>query len=272
MSNLIPFEYNDQPVRVVEIDGEPWFVLADLTRVLGLKQYRADRLEEGVIRNHPLETPGGTQFVKIVSEAGMYEVVIRSDKPEAAAFRRWITHEVLPAIRKHGGYGVQRQLTPDEIVAQALQITNERVKALTATVETQRRHLAIVQPKADAFDRWLSSNVNYAVDTVAKALRQAGVKIGRNRLHDLMRTPRRDGGLGWTYRVSRGIAPMQEQVECGRLAVKFGRFDNTKTGEEEASSTVRITPKGAAWLASHFGVLPEDVARNLEGGIADAAA
>lgn len=273
---LIPFEYNDQPVRVIEIDGEPWFVLADLCKVLGMTRSAAqvsERLEDGVRQTYPItDSLGRTQQATIVSEAGMYEVVIRSDKPEAAAFRRWITHEVLPAIRKHGSYGIQRQLTPDEIVAQALQITNERVKALAATVEDQRRHLAIVQPKADAFDRWLSSNINYAVDTVAKALRTSGVRIGRNRLHDLMRTPRREGGLGWTYRVSRGIAPMQEQVECGRLAVKFGRFDNSKTGEEEASSTVRITPKGAAWLATYFGVLPEDVAYNLEGGADDVAA
>lgn len=135
---LIPFEYNDQPVRVIEIDGEPWFVLADLCKVLGMTRSAAqvsERLEDGVRQTYPItDSLGRTQQATIVSEAGMYEVVIRSDKPEAAAFRRWITHEVLPAIRKHGSYGIQRQLTPDEIVAQALQITNERVKALAATV------------------------------------------------------------------------------------------------------------------------------------------
>ena len=101
MSEIIPFTYEGSAVRTLLIDGEPWFVLSDLVRVLGLKQYRADRLDDGMIRNHPIvDSLGRTQQAIIVSEAGMYEVVIRSDKPGAVAFRRWITTEVLPSIRK----------------------------------------------------------------------------------------------------------------------------------------------------------------------------
>ena len=111
MPSIIPFTYHDQPVRVVTIDGEPWFVLADLCKVLDIAASGrlAARLDEGMRQTHTLETAGGRQRMTIVSEAGMYEVVIRSDKPEAAAFRRWITSEVLPSIRKHGGY-----LTPEK--------------------------------------------------------------------------------------------------------------------------------------------------------------
>ncbi|MEL4357085.1 MULTISPECIES: phage antirepressor KilAC domain-containing protein [unclassified Luteococcus] len=156
-----------------------------------------------------------------------------------------------------------RELTADEIVAQALQITVKRVEALTATVETQRATLAIVEPKAHAFDRWLSSNPDYSVDEVAKALHALGVATGRNRLHAYMAKPKDQGGIGWTYPVARGHRPMQAQVELGRLAVKLGRFENSKTGEMESTSTVRITAKGAAWLAAHFGVLPESVAAEL---------
>lgn len=95
--DLIPFTYGAATVRVVMIGGEPWFVLADLCAVLGLAQFRRDRLADDVIRNHPIEDRlGRLQPTAVVSEPGMYEVVIRSDKPEAVKFRRWITGEVLP--------------------------------------------------------------------------------------------------------------------------------------------------------------------------------
>ena len=105
-AQLLPFTYQDQSVRVVRIDGEPWFVLADLCGALGINNGRmvADRLAADVNGVSQIDTPGGRQSMTVVSEPGMYEVVIRSDKPEAASFRRWITSEVLPQIRKTGHY------------------------------------------------------------------------------------------------------------------------------------------------------------------------
>ncbi|MFB9777311.1 Bro-N domain-containing protein [Brevibacterium otitidis] len=128
MKNLRIFDYQDTPVRTVELDGEPWFVLADLAKVLGIASpgRLAARLDEGVRQTHTLGTAGGAQQMTIVSEAGMYEVVIRSDKPEAVKFRRWVTAEVLPTIRKTGSYGTRPALTEDEIVHQALQIQGRR--------------------------------------------------------------------------------------------------------------------------------------------------
>lgn len=255
MSDLIPFQYEGSAVRTLLIEGEPWFVLADLCKVLDIAASGrlAARLEEDMRQTHPLPTAGGTQNMTIVSEAGMYEVVIRSDKPEATAFRRWITTEVLPSIRKTGAYGQVRQLTPDEIVQQALQITAERVQKL-------ERHLAIVQPKADAFDRWLSSNIDYSVGSVAKALSIAGVPdMGRTRLFHWLREHR------WAYRDASGWQPYQSQIETKRLGVKLGQQLNTRTGEQFATVTLRITPKGAAKLAVEMGVLPEVVADILAG-------
>lgn len=106
--SLTPFTYEDQQVRVIQLDSEPWFVLTDLAKVLEIAAPArlAARLDEGVRQTHTLQTAGGPQQMTIVSEPGMYEVVIRSDKPEAAAFRRWITSEVLPSIRKTGRYAV----------------------------------------------------------------------------------------------------------------------------------------------------------------------
>lgn len=249
---LTPFTYGDQPVRVVTIDGEPWFVASDLAAVLDLGNPRSslallDADEKGV---HTMDTLGGPQSMAIVSESGMYSLILRSRKAEAKVFKRWITHEVIPSIRKTGSYGVP-QLTADEIVHQALQITSQRVEALTARV-------AELEPKADAFDLWLSSNVNYAVAVVAKAIAAAGAECGQQRLFERMHAE------GWTYRNASGQwQPKQTQIETKRLAVKLGQQLNTRTGEQFATVTVRITAKGAAKLATIYGVMPEAVAEAL---------
>lgn len=253
MTDLIPFQYGDTAVRVVTIDSEPWFVLADLCKILDIGNARmvAARLADDMKGVSRIDTPGGAQQMTTVSEAGMYEVVIRSDKPEAIAFRRWITTEVLPAIRKTGSYGTQRELTADEIVHQALQITVGRVEELTA-------ELAIAAPKAAAFDHWLSSNINYAVGDVAKALRAAGALTGPNRLFTYMES------ISWIYRQGGQWHPMNTQNELGRLRVKLGKQLNTRTGEEFQTVTVRITPKGAIALAKKFGVDSGVVADSLD--------
>ncbi|WP_430332730.1 BRO family protein [Rhodococcus sp. ACT016] len=164
LDRITPFHYGTERVRVLDIDGEPWFVLSDLTKVLGLRQYRTDRLDDGVIRNHPIvDGLGRTQNATIVSETGMYEVVIRSDKPEAARFRKWITAEVLPSIRRTGSYGAAPALTEDEIVAQALAITTHKVETLTAKV-------AELEPKADFYDELMEADGTYSLLAVAKIL------------------------------------------------------------------------------------------------------
>lgn len=108
MNALTLFNYQNQDVRTVSIDGEPWFVLADLCAVLGIANRAnvASRLDTSGVRSADISSGGQRRAVTIVNEAGMYEVVIRSDKPEAVAFRRWITHEVIPAIRQTGTYSV----------------------------------------------------------------------------------------------------------------------------------------------------------------------
>ena len=107
-AELVPFNYGDSDVRVVMIDGEPWFVLADLCTVLEISNRGnvTARLDEGCVRQADItDALGRDRQTTIVSESGMYEVVIRSDKPEAVTFRRWITGEVLPSIRRTGQYG-----------------------------------------------------------------------------------------------------------------------------------------------------------------------
>lgn len=108
-ATLIPFQYKDNPVRTVWIDGKPWFVLSDLCSVLNLTTPAkvVSRLEDGMSSTHPIpDSLGRTQHVTIVNESGMYRVVLRSDKPEALALQAWITDEVLPSIREKGSYSL----------------------------------------------------------------------------------------------------------------------------------------------------------------------
>ncbi|GAA2182111.1 phage antirepressor Ant [Brooklawnia cerclae] len=266
---LIPFDYSGQQVRVINLHGEPWFVAKDVCEILDIRtdtlRYILDSDEVRSINPNSIGVAQtGGKDPLIVSEPGAYSLIARSRKPEAKPFKRWVNHEVLPSIRRTGSYGTPA-LSEDEIVHQALAITAKRVEALTATVEHQERRLRLVEPKAAAFDRWLSSNVNYAVDRVAKALRAAGAITGRNRLLDHMGTRKKDGGLEWIFRDARGQwTPFQAQVECGRLAVKFGSYEDSKTGEQVGTTTVRITPKGAARLAAVYNVSPETIADELE--------
>ena len=108
MNELQVFNYGEIPVRTVMIDGEPWWVLADVCRVLNITNHKnvAARLDEDEKGVHLMDTPGGNQKMSIINESGLYKVILRSDKPEAKAFTRWVTHEVLPTIRKTGSYGV----------------------------------------------------------------------------------------------------------------------------------------------------------------------
>lgn len=107
MSNLIPFIFEDQAVRVITHDGEPWFVLADVCGVLEHTNSRvvADRLEDDEKGVSNVYTPGGPQDMSIINESGLYNLIFTSRKPEAKRFRKWVTGEVLPVIRKTGRYG-----------------------------------------------------------------------------------------------------------------------------------------------------------------------
>ncbi|QDP09769.1 phage antirepressor Ant [Prescottella equi] len=223
------YQYGTSSIRTLLIDGEPWFVLADLTKVLGIRQFRADRLDDGVIRNHPvLDGLGRTQQTSIVSEAGMYEVVIRSDKPEAARFRRWITAEVLPSIRKTGGYNALPALSEDEIVAQALAITTRKVEALTAKV-------AELEPKAELADQYLTaSEGSRLVREVAKILKVRESVLREFLLVDGLIFPRRAGCGREYYDFKAQFAP---HFETHETVVNH-------TWGSCAHYTLRITPRG----------------------------
>lgn len=264
MTEITPFAFDQQDVRAFADDeGNPHFIAVDLCAALDIGNSRQalarlDADEKGVITT---DTLGGPQEMATVTESGMYALVLTSRKPEAKAFKRWITHEVIPAIRKTGSYGV-RQLEGPELMARAVLEAAETIKALEAKAAEQSGRLALVEPKAAAFDRWLSANIDYGVGDAAKALCVAGAMTGRNRLFTFM------AGRNWIFSQGGQWHPAQAQVENGRLRGQLGKQLNTRTGEEFQTVTIRITPKGIAALAKAYGVDGGVVADALDGEVA----
>lgn len=257
-SNIHPFTYNAQPVRVVTIDGEPWFVLADLCKVLDLaKPSRvAMRIADDMKGAHLMSTPGGDQEMTIVSEAGMYEVIIRSDKPEAVAFRRWVTSEVLPSIRKHGGYLTDQKIedildNPDTIIQLATKLKSERAKR--AALEKQA---AIDTPKARFADAVSASHTSILIGDLAKLLRQNGYEIGQNRLFEMLR---RDGYL-CAAKGGMWNMPTQKAMDLNLFEVKETTIVHSD-GHVSISKTTKVTGKGQVYFVTRFldGRLPKGI-------------
>lgn len=143
-------------VRTVEIDNEPWFVGKDVAEALGYKEAakavreRVDAEDKGVSK---MDTPGGKQEVTIINESGLYSLILSSKLPGAKEFKRWITHDVIPSIRKTGGYiKGQETMTPDELMAKALMVAQQTLADREARISQLTVDKAIMQPKADYFD------------------------------------------------------------------------------------------------------------------------
>lgn len=173
MNNIQIFKYENNDVRTVELNGEPWFVLKDVCAVLGLGTVSkvADRLDADEKGMNQIHTPGGMQDVTVINESGLYNVILRSDKPEAKPFRKWVTSEVLPSIRKHGGYiAGQDQLTPEELMAKALQVANKTLAEREARISALTVQNTIMAPKAEYFDELVDRNTLTSFRDTAKEL------------------------------------------------------------------------------------------------------
>lgn len=226
---LVPFNYGDAQVRVVTIDGEPWFVLADLCRVLGIRNARdvAARLDGDMKGVDQIDTLGGRQSVTVVSEAGMYEVVIRSDKPEAAAFRRWVTGTVLPEIRRTGSYSPAPALPVDrtELLARA-------VLEATAALDEKEQHIRELAPRAAVADELMDATGLLTLQELAKALGW-GPNV-------LFRDLRRIGVLQGNR------LPYQRYAH--HFEVKLGTYRHPKTGETMPTHRTYARPSAIPFL------------------------
>lgn len=175
MNEMQIFNYQNNEVRTVDLNGEPWFVLRDVCEVLGmdtskLKQV-SDRLDADEKGRYQIPTPGGIQESYIINESGLYNVILRSDKPEAKPFRKWVTSEVLPSIRKHGGYiAGQEQLNPQELMAKALLVAQKTLADREARISELTVQNQVMLPKAEYFDELVDRNLLTSFRETAKQL------------------------------------------------------------------------------------------------------
>lgn len=181
MNNLQIFE-NERfgRVRTIEQNGEPWFIARDVCECLSIGKYRdaVSRLEDDERGSVEMDTPGGRQSLSAVNEYGLYSLVLSSRKPEAKEFKRWITHEVIPAIRKTGGYiSGAKEMSDEEIMAKALLIgkrTIEQQQLRIQNLEVTNSELTvsntIMRPKADYFDELVDRNLLTNFRETAKQL------------------------------------------------------------------------------------------------------
>ena len=173
-NNLMIFENPEfGAVRSILIDGDPWFVAADVCKALEIeKTNRAlSRLDDDEKGAHSVSTPGGRQRMSIISESGLYSLILGSRKPEARAFKRWITHEVIPAIRKHGAYMTKSVLeqvleNPELVLLMAQRMLEEQRKN-----ELLQQELRLAKPKADFYDAFIHPECCTNLRATAKELK-----------------------------------------------------------------------------------------------------
>lgn len=241
-TDILPFQFQDQQIRVLNIDGEPWFVAADVCIVLEVGNptqalTRLDDDEVTLISNEGRQT-------NIVSESGLYALVLGSRKPQAKPFKRWVTREVIPSIRKTGSYGVAPALTGPALYLAAI----EQATAEIAALENRNAEL---EPKAARFDDWLGAKGDYSFREAAKVLqRDHSVDIGPRKLITALLA------WGWVYRHGKRqvVTAYQAQLETGRLSQRATTYTNQHTGEIiTGDPQTRVTPKGVRDIAERLG-------------------
>lgn len=222
-------------------DGEPMFVAKDVCAILGLgRQQDSTRyLDDDEKGECLVNTPSGAQKMVCVTEPGFYKLVMRSRKPEAKAFQRWVTHEVLPAIRRDGGYMVARDETPEETMARAFVIAQ-------ATIDRQKSRIAELEPKALFADAVAASDGTCLVGELAKMMRQNGLTVGQNRLFAMLRE---DGYLG-NVGNNRNV-PTQRAMDLGLFRIKETAVTHSD-GHVTINRTPKVTGKGQIYFIKRY--------------------
>ena len=259
MNELKVFTYENSEIRTIQKEGETWWVLKDVCDALeiGNPSMVADRLDNDEKATINLNTLSQTEGIRgnpnatAVNESGLYNVILRSDKPEAKKFKRWVTHEVLPAIRKHGAYMTPETLesailNPDTIIkiATALKDEQERNKALRGKVEQDR-------PKVLFADAVSTSQTSILVGEMAKLLKQNGVDVGQNRLFAWLR----DNGYLIRRSGSDFNMPTQRSMEMGLFEVKETAISRSD-GHTTINKTPKVTGRGQLYFAQKFLEMP----------------
>lgn len=252
MNNEIQrFDFRGASLRTLtDEEGEPWFVLKDCMSILDLgnptetvKMFDDDEFSTTEV----IDSIGRRQQAYIISEPGLYRLVMRSRKPEAKEFQRWVTHEVLPQIRRTGGY-IPTSETDDDmtILAKAVMIGQRTMEAQKRKIAEQQTRIVELEPKARFADAVAASDGTCLVGELAKMLRQNGMDIGQNRLFRLLQA---DGYLGKSG--SNRNVPTQRAMDLGLFRIKETTVTHAD-GHTTVSRTPKVTGKGQRYFIDRY--------------------
>ena len=258
MNNEIQrFDFKGASLRALtNMAGEPWFVLKDCMSILDLgnptetvKMFDDDEFSTTEV----IDSIGRRQQAYIISEPGLYRLVMRSRKPEAKEFQRWVTHEVLPSIRKHGAYMTQQTLdkaltSPDFLIQLATKLKEEQEKVKE------------LEPKAQALDDFTNVEDRLLVRDAAKVLSNAGTPIKEKQLREWM------ADHNWIFKSGGSWRATAEHCAAGHLVMVMSQKHGVKDDGTEFAfpPTVRITRKGLALLHKRLGEIALDKALDAE--------
>lgn len=246
MNELQNFTFDGSTVRTIMINSEPYFVGKDVAEILGYSNPRdaikkhIDDEDKGVAK---CDTLGGSQNQTVINESGLYSLIIGSKLPTAKRFKRWVTSEVLPAIRKHGAYAVDELLDDPDLAIKAftaLKEEREKRKALEA-------QNAVMIPKAVFADAVTTSDSCILIGDLAKLLRQNGVEIGQKRLFEWLR----NHGFLIKRRGADWNSPTQRAMEMGLFEIKETAITHSD-GHVTISKTTKVTGKGQVYFVNRF--------------------
>lgn len=236
-------------VRTAVVDDEPMFCLADVCKALEIANVGnvRQRLSAKGIRTMDTPTKGGTQKMIFINEANLYKTILQSRKDSAERFTDWVTSEVLPSIRKNGGYiAGQETMTDDELLAKALMVANNKIAERDRIIEHQKAKIEYDRPKTIFADAVATSNTSILVGDLAKIICQNGVQIGQKRLFAWLR----DNGYlmksGSSYNM-----PIQRYVQQGLFEVKERSIQNPD-GSVRITITPKVTGKGQLYFVNKF--------------------
>ena len=236
-------------VRIIEENGKPLFCGSDVAKALGYMR-PADALAQhckGSVKRRLL-TAGGEQDAKFIPEGDVYRLIARSKLPAAERFEKWVFDEVLPSIRKNGGYiAGQETMTDDELLANALMVAQRKIAARDKQIEVQEKQIEAMHPKALFADAVSASKTSILIGDLAKLLKQNGVDIGQKRLFQWLRENK--------YLISQKGAsynsPTQRSMEMKLFEVKETTITHAD-GHITINRTAKVTGKGQVYFINKF--------------------
>lgn len=252
MENIKVYENKEfGNIRVMKQNCEPWFVGKDVAEILGYSDPNkaiSMHVDEEDKLNDKTASSLGQRGGWLINESGLYSLILSSKLPTAKQFKRWVTSEVLPSIREHGGYiAGQETMSDDELLAKALQVAHSKLEEKNKQLEQKSEQIREMTPKAIFADAVSASHTSILVGELAKMLKQSGTNIGQNRLFQWLRDNR--------YLISRKGTdynmPTQKSMEMGLFEIKETAITHSD-GHTSISKTTKVTGKGQQYFINKF--------------------